>query len=336
MRVATIVLAAVAALVAQGATGQAPGSGPAAPSASASGGASPSATGGASLSAGGGASAPASSAVGNANAAALGATLATQGAPGVAPCSSCHGAQGEGQAAAGFPRLAGQPAPYLQRQLQAYAEDYRTNPIMQPIAKAMTPEQRAAAASHYASIVPPAETAAAKPAAAPPLGRTLATVGAQDRNLQACANCHGPEGIGEWATYPALAGQHATYLKNALAAWKDGSRRTDPSEQMPRIARLLSSAETDAVVAYFASLPPARPMQATSTANAASRTTQTIVSGPTTGNRSAPAQGTGTEQGAPVSGGTQGVGGPGNPAGPQSGAANVPSGPGAASEPPRR
>ena len=313
MRVATIVLAAVAALGAQSATGQA--SAPAAPAGSTSAattrqGASPQA---------------------NAGVVALGATLAAQGAPGVAPCSSCHGAQGEGQAAAGFPRLAGQPAPYLERQLQAYAEGYRTNPVMQPIAKAMTPEQRTAAASHYAAIVPAADAASAKPAAAPALGRTLATIGAKDRNLQACANCHGPEGIGEWATYPALAGQHATYLKNALSEWKDGSRRTDPSEQMPRIARLLTGPEVDAVVAYYASLAPAT--GSTDTTSAAAPKPQTIVSGPSNRAPAASTQGTGSEQGAPLSGGTQGVGGPGNPTGPQSGAAVVPSGAAPASEP---
>ena len=317
MKVATLVLIAAAALVAEGATGQAQA--PAGPSASA----------------GAGPTASANRAEGNTNPVALGATLATQGAPGVAPCSSCHGAQGEGQAAAGFPRLAGQPAPYLERQLQAYAEGSRTNSVMQPIAKAMTPDQRAAAASHYASIAAATDTAPAKPPAASALGRTLATVGAQDRNLQACANCHGPEGIGEWATYPALAGQHATYLRNALSEWKDGSRRTDPSEQMPRIARLLSGAETDAVVAYYSSLPVARPTPP-STASATTQKAQTIVSGPTPAARNAPAQGTGSEQGAPVAGGTQGVGGPGNPTGPQSGAAVVPSGGAAASEPARR
>jgi cytochrome c553 len=278
----------------------------------------------------GAASAPAGSV---SSPAALGAVLATQGGPGIAPCASCHGAAGEGQAAAGFPRLAGQPAPYLQRQLQAYAEGFRTNPVMQPIAQAMTPAQRSAAAAHYASLGSASgRTASAKPPASPPLGRTLATVGAQDRPVQACANCHGPEGIGEWATYPALAGQHASYLKSALAAWRDGTRRTDASEQMPRIARLLTEAETEAVIAYYAALPPPGPAR---TENASRRGAQTIVSGPTAQGRTATTQGVGTEQGAPLSGGTQGVGGPGNPTGPQSGAPASATAPAAARAPRR-
>jgi cytochrome c553 len=258
---------------------------------------------------------------------AQGAVIASQGAPGVAACAGCHGAQGEGQAAAGFPRLDGQSAAYLQRQLEAYAGGWRTNPIMEPIAKAMTPAQRAAAAAHYGNLAGAAPPRAATSASAPsPIARTLATVGAQDRNLQGCANCHGPDGIGEWATYPALAGQHASYLKNALAEWKDGTRRTDPSEQMPRIARLLSAAETDALVAYYASLPPPARVGARQDAASAPAGARTVVSGPASGSGggspqgAGATQGLGTEQGAPVSGGTQGVGGPGNPTGPRSGA----------------
>jgi len=272
------------------------------------------------------ASAPsaASSAAGpGADPVALGATLANQGANGVAPCASCHGAQGEGNAAAGFPRLVGQSAEYLQHQLDAYASDIRSNAVMQPIAKAMNPAQRRAAAAYYEAQLQRVAAAASAPgstaAAGAALGKSIATVGIEGRNVQACANCHGPDGVGEWATYPALAGQHASYLANALAEWKSGARRTDPSGQMPRIARLLSDAEAKAVVAYYAALPPPTAPQATTLAKNG-KPHVTIVSGPTRSGQGAPAQGVGTEQGAPLAGGTQGVGSAGNPTGPQSGA----------------
>ena len=260
------------------------------------------------------------------DAVATGATLATQGAGTVTPCASCHGANGEGNPTAGFPRLTGQSATYLQHQLESYANDARTNPVMQPIAKAMSPEQRIAAAAYYASLdgaaaATPAANAATRPAAsATSLGRTIATVGVDARDLQACANCHGPEGIGEWATYPALAGQHASYLASALAEWKSGARRTDPSGQMPRIAQALSDAEANAVAAYYSALPPPPQRGSAPTSASTARTGQAIVSGPATAGQGAPVQGVGTEQGAPTSGGTQGVGGPGNATGPRSGA----------------
>ncbi|HJW54696.1 MAG TPA: c-type cytochrome [Burkholderiaceae bacterium] len=47
-----------------------------------------------------------------------GATIAAKGSAGAAACVSCHGVNGEGNAAAGFPRLAGLNATYIVSQLE--------------------------------------------------------------------------------------------------------------------------------------------------------------------------------------------------------------------------
>jgi len=47
--------------------------------------------------------------------------ISTQGANGAPACITCHGAQGEGNPAAGFPQLAGLGAKYLSEQLEAMA-----------------------------------------------------------------------------------------------------------------------------------------------------------------------------------------------------------------------
>ncbi|MFL6710768.1 MAG: c-type cytochrome, partial [Massilia sp.] len=84
--------------------------------------------------------------------------LAASGAPnGIAACSGCHGANGEGNAAANFPALAGQPAAYLERQLRGFAGGARNNPVMTPIAKAMSADQQRDASAWYASIAPSAQ-----------------------------------------------------------------------------------------------------------------------------------------------------------------------------------
>ena len=83
--------------------------------------------------------------------------LATTGAPnGITACAGCHGAQGEGNAAGGFPRIGGQPAYYLARQLDAYANGGRVNPVMQAIAKAMNGQQMRDVAAYYAALGPAA------------------------------------------------------------------------------------------------------------------------------------------------------------------------------------
>ena len=252
----------------------------------------------------------------------LGARLASQGVPNVAPCASCHGANGEGNAAGGFPRIAGQSSSYLARQLRSYANGERKNPVMEPIAKALNDEQRAAAAGYYATLVAPtapassAAASAGSAASAPSRalqqrGAQLAGVGDNAIRVQACVNCHGPGGIGEAFAYPYLAGQHASYLQAVLGEWKSGARKTDPSGQMVLIAKALSDADVRAVAAYYSGLPAPGPRDADLATpwRAAGRTA--VVSGPRpgTGERQQ-TQGVGTEQGAPLSGAQgQGPGG---------------------------
>jgi cytochrome c553 len=272
-----------------------------------------------------------------------GATLAAQGAGSAAACNGCHGAQGEGMAATGFPRIAGQSRSYLQHELESYASGARKHPVMQPIAAAMSPEQRAAAAVYFASLSPdgtpvagaatpaasgasgPTPTVAAAPAAAPSApaaakassgrGSLLANVGDNAKGIQACANCHGPGGMGSGELYPYLAGQHAGYLSATLGAWRDGSRANDPSGQMPVIANLLSPEDVAAVSAYYAAqMPRATPVGGERMALPAGATGPAVVSGPQAqqaGAGAAAAGGASTEQGAATTGGAQGPGGGG-------------------------
>ncbi|MDB5839499.1 MAG: hypothetical protein JWQ23_1451 [Herminiimonas sp.] len=183
--------------------------------------------------------------------------LATRGGPGgTAACASCHGAQGEGNAAANFPRIAGQPTGYLVRQLASYAEGSRNNAVMGPIAKALTPQQREQVSAYYATLSAPAtKPAQAQGKAEAERGKQLATVGDERASVQSCANCHGPGGVGQAPNYPYLAGQHASYLVAAMRDWKSGVRNTDPSGQMPLIAKRLSDADAAAVAGWFAAQP---------------------------------------------------------------------------------
>jgi cytochrome c553 len=252
---------------------------------------------------------------------ATGAELAAKGAGSIAACSTCHGAAGEGQAATGFPRLAGQASAYLRHELESYADGTRKNPVMEPIAKAMTPEQRAATAIYYASL-PPDAAPVPSGLAVPARDRAgvLATVGDSAKGVQACANCHGPGGIGSGDLNPYLAGQHPGYLSAALGAWRDGTRNNDPSGQMPVIARSLAPDDVAALSAYYGALPPrSKPMDAERMAAPASASAPAVSSGPRTeaagaGASTAPAAaagGAGITQGSGTTGGAQGPGGGG-------------------------
>jgi cytochrome c553 len=174
-------------------------------------------------------------------------------------CQSCHGAHGEGTPAAGIPRLAGQSADYLDKQLRDYAGGSRENPIMHQWAIQLKDTQRAAVAAYYASLTSNAATpttSASKASDAMLLarGHQLAHQGDETRRVQACDNCHGPDGNGAPRTAPYIAGQSAQYLTASLKAWKEGTRKNDDGQQMRSVVDRLNDADIGAIAAYFSSL----------------------------------------------------------------------------------
>ena len=181
-----------------------------------------------------------------------GASLAQQGGPGISACVSCHGARGEGQAATGFPRLAGQPQAYLVRQLQAFAEGTRKDPVMEPIARALSAQQMRDLADHYAGLPGwkvAAKTGASDPATAP--GPRLATAGNWDKEIPACFACHGPGGAGIAPHFPAITGQPRAYTRTQLKAWQAGTRSNDPQGLMKSVADRMTDADIEAVSLYL-------------------------------------------------------------------------------------
>jgi cytochrome c553 len=195
--------------------------------------------------------------------------------PAVATCVGCHGAHGEGNAAAAFPRLAGQSKKYLRHQLDSFADGTRPSATMKGIAHALAPEQRDAAAAHFASIenAPPPAGTALPTSADVERGRVIAELGDPSKQIQACRHCHGPEGSGVGMQLPYLAGQPAQYTTRAMALFRDGSRRSDPMNQMPQIAQALGEADAAAVAAYYAKqAAPAVPLDRAAAPTAAAST----------------------------------------------------------------
>lgn len=183
-----------------------------------------------------------------------GATIAQKGTGSGAACMQCHGANGEGQAAAGFPRLAGQNKDYLVKQLTDFKAKLRKNPLMGPIANTLSTTQISDVADYYAGL--PAWKAGSSPAPAATVqttrGAQLAHQGDWDKGMPACFACHGVNGTGIPPHFPSIAGQNATYIANQLNAWKDGSRINDPEGLMKAVADKLSAEDISAVSTYLA------------------------------------------------------------------------------------
>lgn len=174
--------------------------------------------------------------------------------PGAMPCVACHGADGAGMAAAGFPRLAGLPAPYVRKQLEDFKGGSRSNPVMQPVANALTDAEIEAVSQALAAMPGPVPQAVYRGDMPLNAAQKLAQQGAWERQIPACASCHGPAGTGVGDAFPPLAGQPAAYLAEQLMAWQNGTRHNDPNDLMGHIAKSLTAEEVQGVAQYFASL----------------------------------------------------------------------------------
>jgi cytochrome c553 len=167
-------------------------------------------------------------------------------------CSRCHAVDGRGRGTGAFPRLDGQHPEYLDRALRAYASGERHSGIMGPIAAALTTSARRDAVAYYASLAAAPPEAAAVPDGP---GARLAAVGAPERLIPPCAECHGPAVLPKNPAFPRLAGQYARYLEQQLRLLRSRARGgSDYVHLMHTFAGQLSDQQIAAVAAYYASL----------------------------------------------------------------------------------
>lgn len=152
-------------------------------------------------------------------------------------CAVCHGVELVGNQAVDAPKLAGLPAWYLSRQMEAFRQGWRgthpgdaTGMEMRPQATVLTPKQVDAAVA-YAASVPAHNAHAARPAVTgdPVRGETL---------YEPCAACHGERGEGNEALLsPPLAGQSDWYMATQLEHFRSGARGTAPGDTQGSIMR---------------------------------------------------------------------------------------------------
>lgn len=189
---------------------------------------------------------------------ARGQQLSMQGDGSGAPCLACHGANGEGNAAGAFPRLAGLDEGYLFQTMQAYHQGTRTNPVMFMNIDNFNEQDMRDLAAYFASLTPPEPVASSATTEQMKLGEKLAMQGDWDAYIPPCSTCHGPNNQGVGAKFPGIAGQHASYIKQQLDAWQKGTRTSDPVQLMEAVAKRLSPEQIEAVAAYLASQPAAK------------------------------------------------------------------------------
>lgn len=196
-------------------------------------------------------------------------------------CASCHGADGNSTATT-FPKLAGQYAGYLFRQLKDFKDGERNAPMMAALASGLDEQSMHDLAAYYAIKVvsnnlPPtlanddddddgddsddADTPATAEANAVELQELLAMGNNLYRNgnlktkVAACTACHGPNAEGNKpSAFPALKSQHADYMIKTLSDFKQGTRSNLPNNMMRAIAQKMTAREIQAVSLYLSTL----------------------------------------------------------------------------------
>ena len=183
--------------------------------------------------------------------AALAAGDPTAGKAKSATCAACHNADGN-SAIAQYPKLAGQSADYLVKQLQEYKSGARVNAIMVGMVAPLSPQDMEDLAAYFSSQQ--IARGAADPALAP-VGEAMFRGGNLTSGVAACSACHGANGAGNPAAkFPALAGQHAEYVEIQLKAFRAMERANDAGQMMRGVAAKMTDPEIKAVASYVQGL----------------------------------------------------------------------------------
>ena len=190
---------------------------------------------------------------------ALAAADPAAGAAQYAVCMACHGPSGEGNAALNAPRLAGQEAWYLRRQIHAFRNGLRGVHIddtygaqMRAFASMLPDDATIRNVAAYIESLPGHE-AEATVAGDAERGRRLYTT---------CSACHGTRGEGIWAlNAPRLADMSDWYLVRQLGNFQQGIRGGHRQDyygwQMATMADSLADERAiNDIVAYINTLEP--------------------------------------------------------------------------------
>ena len=163
-------------------------------------------------------------------------------------CSECHGPHGQGSNGS-FPKLAGQNAEYLLRQMFNFSSGARSSTVMVPQLADLTGNDLVGLADYFSSQKLRPEPLVDKKLA--DAGRNIYLHGNPQSGLTPCASCHGPAARGA-QMLPRLAGQHAEYLELQLRRFIDQSRTTDRM-LMHSVASRMTDAEIRSTT-YFLSV----------------------------------------------------------------------------------
>ena len=158
-------------------------------------------------------------------------------------CFACHGPNGNSQNPE-YPILAGQSWRYIYIELQDFKAGRRTDPVMSPLAAALSRDDMIALGNFFAAQKP-------LPIAFKADGARV-DAGRRISDAVLCPMCHLGGFVGQ-NEIPRVAGQYPQYVKKQLHAFKDKTRTNDAGN-MTSVAGTLSDDDIENLSHYIANL----------------------------------------------------------------------------------
>ena len=166
-------------------------------------------------------------------------------------CATCHGADGNSELSIN-PKLAGQSAVYIAKQLRDYKSGARANATMAAMVGGLSDQDMLDLAAWFSSQE---VTLLGADADKIELGERIYRGGNKELSVAACAACHGPTGAGNGpAGFPSLSGQHPEYTLMQLKYFRSGERANDSNAMMRSVVERLTDKELEALASYVSGL----------------------------------------------------------------------------------
>ncbi len=181
-------------------------------------------------------------------------------------CAACHGDQGAGGKKGEYPRLAGQRAAYLERQLKSFRARTRINIPMFPYTqeRELSDEDIKDVSAYLAGIElsnrMPTYTGKEDALTRLLMAEKVMIIPRAEGDLangeaiyqKKCAACHGKSGKGR-GMFPVLVGQYTSYLKRQADLYLKGDRPHD-EEGVVGVLNTLKEQDIQDILAYLTSI----------------------------------------------------------------------------------
>ena len=166
-------------------------------------------------------------------------------------CIACHAIDGNSLIPVN-PKLGGQHAAYITKQLKNFKSGLRENAVMAGMVANLTEKDMINLGQYFSEqdIL----LSLSEKNGIGSLGEEIFRAGLKSKGVAACASCHGPSGHGIPDKYPRLNAQHSQYTLSQLNSFRRELRKNDPDSGMRTIAQKLTEKEMQAVSDYIQGL----------------------------------------------------------------------------------